>query len=258
VISVVIPFFNAKPFILDSVESASIHEIVSEIVVVYDGCPNITFDDLKMLLHGFDKVNIIHHHNLKNYGSGASRNLGIQEASNEWIAFLDADDYYLRNRFDSFIKGFSNGLVFDGMYEAAGYEGNNKLYTVLKDLMPSSLLHYLIRGTYGHFCTNGIIIKREICLKAGMFNEDLRLHQDSEFWLRLAYYGELVSGNICNSVAIIRIHDNNRIWKGTTNASRLKQWKITWSWAWSRPVGFINKLLILRKLVIYKIGSLNE
>jgi glycosyltransferase involved in cell wall biosynthesis len=79
VISVVIPFFNAKPFILDSVESASIHEIVSEIVVVYDGCPNITFDDLKMLLHGFDKVNIIHHHNLKNYGSGASRNLGIQE-----------------------------------------------------------------------------------------------------------------------------------------------------------------------------------
>ncbi|MDG1277519.1 MAG: glycosyltransferase family A protein [Algoriphagus sp.] len=257
-ISVIIPFYKAENFILQSSKSASIQKIVSEVIVVYDGCPNTTFNELKILLYEMDKVFLIHHKGFINQGPGASRNLGILKASNNWIAFLDADDYFLENRFDSFKKAIKNDLVFDGMYEAAIYERSTKLYTVLKSLSPSKLLHYLIRGTYGHFCTDGIIVKRELCLKAGMFNEELKLHQDSEFWLRLAFYGNLVAGDIKNPVSIIRKHENNRIWKGTSNSSRLKQWKITWRWAWDKPVGIINKLLILRKLFKYKIGSLRE
>src|SRR5690606_19392493 len=112
--------------------------------------------------------------------------------------------------------------------------------------------------TFGHFCTNGIIVKKKLCLDTGMFNEDLVLHQDSEVRLRLAYYGDLIAGNISTPVAVIRKHDNNRIWKETTNTYRLKQWKVTWNWAKNKRIGIFNKLLILRKLIKYKLGSIKE
>jgi hypothetical protein len=103
-----------------------------------------------------------------------------------------------------------------------------------------------------------LIVKKDLLIQAGLFNETLELHQDSELWLKLAHYGKLISGSLADPVAMVRVHEGNRIWKGTSNTSRLKQWRITWCWAWDKPVGFINKLLILRKLVMYKISSLKE
>lgn len=257
-VSVIIPFFNAMSFIRESVRSASKHKIVSEIVVVYDGCSKTSIEDLSIQLDEFCKVKLIQHEGGKNLGAGASRNLGIYRASNSWIAFLDADDYFLDNRFDFFQKASTKNITFDGVYEAAIYERSGKFYNVSKDINPSDLLHYLIRGTYGHFCTNGIIVKKELCLKAGMFNDGLELHEDSEFWLRLAYFGQLIPGSIHSPVAVIRKHDNNRIWNGTSNSSRLRQWIVTWKWAKIEPIGIVNKLLIIRKLIKYKLGSLNE
>lgn len=255
-ISVVIPFYNARQYVEEAVKSALVHHIVSEVVLIYDGCSHFGFQDLEELFSEDVKVRVIHHDNFENRGAGASRNLGIQVSSSPWIAFLDADDYFLSNRFDYFNKYLAKNVEFDGIYEAAVYEKSVKMRTVLKSLDPSDLLHFLIRGTFGHFCTDGLIVKREVCFRAGLFNEELWLHQDSEFWLRLAYYGNLIAGDISNPVSVIRKHETNRIWSGTSNSSRFKQWMVTWLWAWNTPIGLINKILILRKLFRYKLSSL--
>ena len=60
-ISVVIPFFRAKKFIENSIESAIHHKVVSEIIVIYDGCDQISFEDLRILLLKFEKVKLVHH-----------------------------------------------------------------------------------------------------------------------------------------------------------------------------------------------------
>lgn len=258
-ISVIIPFFNAKKFIIIAIHSVIRQELVSEVIVIYDGCPNISFSDVNNLLKGQNKVILIHHKEFTNQGPSASRNLGIQKASNNWITFLDADDYFLPNRFNEFNILVNSSKDFDGLYEPVQYfNGSDKIYGVRNEIPSDKLFHFLIRGTYGHFHTNGLIVKKDLLLKAGLFNETLKLHQDSELWLKLGFYGSLVSGNINVPVSMVRVHGGNRIWKGTTNSSRFKQWKVTWKWAWNKPVGFINKLLILRKLFKYKIGSLNE
>ncbi|WP_075352583.1 glycosyltransferase family 2 protein [Algoriphagus marinus] len=258
-ISVIIPFYKASNFILESVNSVIKQELVSEIIVVYDGCPDIPFSDLNNLFKAQNKVILVHHQEFKNFGPAASRNLGIQKASNNWISFLDADDYFLVNRFESFKFLLNSATDFEGVYQPIQYfNGSNKIYGIKKEIPSHKLFHYLIRGTYGHFHTNGLIIKKDLLFKAGLFNKSLTLHQDSELWLKLAFYGRLVSGDLSAPVSMVRIHGGNRIWKGTSNSSRLKQWKVTWQWAWNKPVGIINKLLILRKLLKYKIGSLRE
>lgn len=256
-ISIIIPYFNAKEYIVDSVISLSDFSIISEIIVVYDGCSKTKFKELEKLICFENKIKILSHPGLKNMGVSASRNLGIREAKNLWIAFLDADDYFLPNRFNEFNRLLNSSLDFDGLYEHVQYSnGSNKIYGVKKKILPEKLFHYLIRGTYGHFHTNGLIVKKDLLLSVGLFNEKLRLHQDSELWLKLAFYGRLVSGDLSSPVSMVRVHKDNRIWAGTSNSSRLKQWKVTWSWAWNKPVGFINKLLILRKIFKYSVGCL--
>lgn len=256
-ISVIIPFFNAKEFILESVASAVNQALVSEVIIIYDGCKNISFNELKILLTKFSKIKLIHHVEFKNKGAGASRNLGVKNSSNAWISFLDADDLFLPNRFDCFEKLLENSFYFDGLYEAAVYEGSGKIYSISKPINPEKLFHFLIRGTYGHFCTDGIIVKKDLLFKAGLFNENLNLHQDSELWLRLAFYGKLIPGSLEKAVSVIRKHKGNRIWNGTTPESRLKQWYATWKWAKREKIGLINRILIIRKILKYKIDYMN-
>jgi glycosyltransferase involved in cell wall biosynthesis len=258
-ITVIIPIYNAEKFLYKSVNSVLFFTIVSEVILIDDGSSDESYSLISSLKKQDDRIKVFSHDDKANHGPSATRNFGILKTSNSWISFLDADDYFLPNRFENFQQLITNEILFDGVYEPIQYfNGSERVYGINYEIPSNKLFHYLIRGTYGHIHTNGLIVKKDLLIKAGLFNETLELHQDSELWLKLAHYGKLISGSLADPVAMVRVHEGNRIWKGTSNTSRLKQWRITWSWAWSRPVGFINKLLILRKLVIYKIGSLKE
>lgn len=256
-ISVIIPVYNTNSFLRECVSSAICHDVVGEVLLIEDGSIDGSFELCIELQVKYEKVFVLNHLNNVNKGASASRNLGIISAKFQYIAFLDADDFFLSNRFDYFHSILKVNEDFDGLYEQVQYfNGSNKIYGVKKKILPEKLFHYLIRGTYGHFHTNGLIVKKDLLLSVGLFNEKLRLHQDSELWLKLAFYGRLVSGDLSSPVSMVRVHKDNRIWAGTSNSSRLKQWKVTWSWAWNKPVGFINKLLILRKIFKYSVGCL--
>lgn len=259
-ISVVIPVFNAHEYLNESIQSVLNISIVSEIILIDDGSNDGSLQLCRKLQSQNSKIKLFFHDNYQNLGPSCSRNLGISKATSDWISFLDADDFYLSNRFDCFLKSLKENFEFDGIYEAIQYfNGSDKLYSISNpNIKPSDLLHFLIRGTFGHFHTNGLIVKKDLLIRAALFNETLKLHQDSELWLKLAFYGRLIPGSLSSPVAMVRVHSGNRIWKGTSNASRLNQWNITWQWAWKNPVGLINKLLIIRKLVKYQIGAIYE
>src|SRR5690606_20556783 len=111
------------------------------------------------------KIKLYTHPNHENRGAGASRNLGIEKAQCDYIAFLDADDFFAPNRFNKTAEIFKNEKV-DGVYEAIGVFKENiehfKLYTVNKKIKPNNLFHYLLRGTYGHFSTIGFTVKKSL------------------------------------------------------------------------------------------------
>lgn len=212
-VSVVMPVYNAAKYLRQAVLSAVNLEEVGEIVLVEDKSPDNALQICHALEHEFDIVRVYQHPNGENRGAGASRNLGIKMAKYEYISFLDADDVYLPNRFYKTSEVFNNVKQADGVYSAAGFIGGegSKLYTIHSPVPPEKLFSYLVRGTFGHFHTNGITLRKSIFEKTGYFNPALKLGQDADLWLRIAFHCSLYAGEITQPTCLIRRHDGNRI-----------------------------------------------
>ena len=94
-ISVVIPAYNSAVFLPDCINSIRQQSVpLHEIIVVDDGSSDNTGAVVKTL-----GGNIIYIKQ-ENQGPAAARNHGIQQATGDWIAFLDADDQWIPNKIE--------------------------------------------------------------------------------------------------------------------------------------------------------------
>ncbi len=201
--------------------SAIKQEHLGEIILVEDGSPDNSLQVCKELTEAFDNVRLVQHPDGKNKGAGPTRNLGLSQARFPVVSFLDADDFYLPNRFSTAVPILHDNPEIDGVWEAVGtvYEGGvpqnanfKELTTINYPAAPADLFSILIRsGGPGHFQTNGITFRKSLLEKSGMFDDGLRLHQDTHLWVRMAYYGRLVAGRYDEPVAMRRLHGSNRI-----------------------------------------------
>ena len=136
-ISVITPVYNAEKFVTQAVESALQFDEVYEVILVEDQSPDNALQVCTALAEKYDRVKLFQHPDKGNHGAGASRNLGLEKATGDFIAFLDADDYYLPNRFDAEKKLFKNPEV-EGVYGAIGVhyyseKAKNQFYSLFGD-----------------------------------------------------------------------------------------------------------------------------
>ncbi|WP_172282323.1 glycosyltransferase family 2 protein [Chryseobacterium sp. LAM-KRS1] len=250
-ISVIIPVYNAENYISQAVQSALQFEEVFEVILVEDKSPDNALVVCQRLVEEHDRVKLYQHPDKQNHGAGASRNLGIQNATGDFIAFLDADDYYLPNRFDAEKELFQNPDV-EGVYGAIGVHYysekakeqyykifEDRLTTVYKKHNPQDVFPGLLnmKGSFGLFSLDGLTIRKSALSKVGQFfKTQLRLHQDTEFIFRLSFYLRLYSGLLNTAVAVRGVHENNRITqvdvgKIKPSSTRIMLWTEVNSWA---------------------------
>lgn len=92
-VSVIIPVYNAQKYLsqcLDSVLSQSLRAI--EVICVDDGSSDDSMSILEQYRNSDERLRILQQ---KNSFAGAARNNGLRSAAGEFVAFLDADDYYM-------------------------------------------------------------------------------------------------------------------------------------------------------------------
>ncbi|MBQ2666102.1 glycosyltransferase family 2 protein [Methanobrevibacter sp.] len=109
-ISVIMPVYNCEKYLeksLDSLVNQSFGDI--EIICVNDGSTDGTSDILNEYQKRDSRIRII---NQQNKGAGASRNIGLSEATGECIYFMDSDDYLDFDAFEKLI-GFIDDNEFD-------------------------------------------------------------------------------------------------------------------------------------------------
>ncbi|WP_336686693.1 glycosyltransferase family 2 protein [Chryseobacterium bernardetii] len=251
-ISVIIPVYNAEKYVTQAVESALQFDEVCEVILVEDKSPDHALEVCEQLAEKHERVKLYQHPDKENHGAGPTRNLGIEKSSGDFIAFLDADDYFLPNRFDAEKELFKRPEV-EGVYGALGVHYytekakeqyyslfGDRLTTVYKRHEPKDVFlgQIYMLGSFGLFSIDVLTIRKDSLMKKMdfLFKSSLRLHQDTEFLLRLSYYLRLYPGILDKAVAVRGVHEDNRITlvdskKVNPATTRVLLWKEVDAWA---------------------------
>jgi len=224
--SVIIPFYNARDFVVQAVESALMQPETGEVLLIEDNSPDDGLIICQELADRHSKVRLLRHPDGQNHGAAASRNLGIRTAIYPYVAFLDADDFFLPKRFIKTVEIFQSHPDADGVYEAIGATFQNEevkdlftklhfseITTIREKIDPEQLFEKFINGHIGHFSFDGLALRRQAFSKTGFFSEELKVFEDTELIFRLCAKTILLPGSIETPIAIRRVHSQNRITK---------------------------------------------
>ena len=110
-VSVIIPYYKKKKFIVKSVESVINQTYKNiEIIIVDDNESEDEYSRItqKLLKELIDSKKIIYVKHNTNKGISAARNTGIKNSKGEYIAFLDSDDVWLPNKLEHQINIIKN------------------------------------------------------------------------------------------------------------------------------------------------------
>lgn len=255
-VSVVIPVFRAEAFLRDAVASALSLPEVAEVVLVEDGSPDGSLAVCEELAAADARVRLHRHPGGVNRGAAASRNLGMRMAKEEHLAFLDADDRFLANRFALEQQVWRDHPDADGVYGATGAvyhdaqgrerferQFTNELSTVRVAVPPEGLFAaYLgLNGLldFGHFCLDALTLRRSSLERMPTwFRDDINLGEDTEFLMRASAVLRLYPGSITEAISVRGVHEGNRVTGDADHArSRKLMYAALLEWAQSDPAG---------------------
>ena len=195
-ISVIIPAYDVAVSLgrcLDSVFLQNINAL--QVIVVNDGSTDDTPEVAKS--YG-DRILYIEQ---ENQGQGAARNTGLRAARGDYVAFLDADDYwrpgflkacvdFLEHQHDAIAVSTGQVIKLWGHADRI----NPPMLAELADkdrLEPYILDHFFdFWADQDHIRTGSAVIRRQIIEQVGYQRADLSISQDLEYWGYLATYGK--------------------------------------------------------------------
>ncbi len=219
--SVIIPTYNRGRWLPATVASVLAQTLPAlEILIIDDG----STDDTAAVCAGFaDPVRYIRQDNA---GVGSARNRGAAEARGEWLAFLDSDDLWTPDKLEvqlaalaatgarTSITGFefvdlegrpltaqqgfarafplfgdtrtSPGEFFDRHFESGEVRAAGRAHTLYHGDAHTAFF-------FGNFASPATaMVRRDLFLEVGGFDEGLRVAEDTEFFHRLAARAPLV------------------------------------------------------------------
>jgi|SRR5690554_6738744 len=201
-VSVIIPAFNAEQFITASLNSVLDQRYSSniEIIVIDDGSSDNTRLVVSEMAQHHPQIQLLKNNRKK--GPSGARNVGLLNATGDYIAFLDADDLWLPNHLENGLdfleKNEGADIVFYN-FEVHNHKEKEKindwfsmrkfLTTVKSEELPDDyflirddMFNSLIDEMFIHL--QSMIVRRDT-VDGILFNEEIKRSEDRDFSIRL-------------------------------------------------------------------------
>jgi glycosyltransferase involved in cell wall biosynthesis len=205
-ISIITPSLNQKEYIEKTILSVREQNYPNYEHIIIDGkSTDGTLDILKKF------KNEITYISEKDTGQANAINKGLRMASGDILAFINSDDYYLPNTFNSIISAFQNHsagwLIGDyKIIDSLGNEIHNFVIKYKKTLREMDKIKLFYLANY--IPQPSTFWKRNFLIASGYFNEKYTYAFDYEYWLRL--YKIETPIIIRNELSAFRIHQSSK------------------------------------------------
>tara|TARA_B110000503_G_C7064121_1_gene378000 strand:- start:21 stop:773 length:753 start_codon:yes stop_codon:yes gene_type:complete len=196
-ISVIIPYYKKKEYIISSINSVLNQTYKNlEIIIIYDDLNKEDLNLLKKIKKKDKRIKI--YINKKNLGAGRSRNKGIQLSKGIFVAFLDSDDLWKKNKLKKQIFFMKKNGINASHTSYTIINSNNKIIGSrnAKDMSYKLLLKSCDIGL------STVILKKEIITNKIKF-ANIKTKEDYVLWLKITF----------NNNKIFALKDNLTKWR---------------------------------------------
>tara|TARA_A100001015_G_scaffold291766_1_gene366331 strand:- start:653 stop:2044 length:1392 start_codon:yes stop_codon:yes gene_type:complete len=181
-ISVIIPTFNRENYIKRAVESVLKQDYANkEILVINDGSSDKTLEVLKPYK---DQIKLISHE--KTLGISAARNTGIKHSKGNWIAFLDSDDEWNKDKLTTQVDFIRKNSFYNIIQSEEDWVRNDKPITQKKHLQKKGGWIFKDLLNRCSIAASNILIHHSIFNTIGYFDTQLPVCEDYDLWCRIA------------------------------------------------------------------------
>jgi Glycosyltransferases involved in cell wall biogenesis len=179
-VSVVMPAYNAAKYIESSIKSVIEQNYYNwELIVVNDASSDNTVNIVKKFMETDSRIKL--YNNEFNKGVAESRNLGIKMATGEWVAFLDSDDWWEKNKLqrqlEAAIKEKAD-FIFTGSAFINEYGERYK-----------AIFHVPTKVDFKQLLKQNVISCSSVMIRTNILNkfkmEELGMHEDFAVWLQV-------------------------------------------------------------------------
>ena len=198
-VSCVIPAYNAEPHIAQAVRSVLEQtRVPDEVIVVDDGSTDGTAE----VLAGFgDRIRLV---SQAQGGAAAARNAGVAAADGQWIALLDADDWWLPEKVERTLDALSHApeaaIAYTGRLVCDDRTGQQRQAPLVRQ--QGHAYHGLLAGNC--MPTSSAMVQHEAWDRAGGMASDLMTCEDWDLWLRVAREEPVVC--VPEPLCVYRLH----------------------------------------------------
>lgn len=183
-VSIIIPVYNCEKYIKQCIDSCLLQTYDNiEIIVVDDGSK----DSSLRITYQYDKVKVFHK---ENGGTASALNLGISQASGEWIKWVSADDVLTNDAVQILVDNALRTPDNQNVIFYTDYWYIDKNGTITGEFIERNLNNLTQNERNGilwqYFYGNGSssLMHKSIFERVGMYDDSLKASEDYEFWLR--------------------------------------------------------------------------
>ena len=206
-VSIILPTYNRYGYFLERAVQSVIRQSYKnwELIVVDNNSSDGTLKYLKSIKN--NNISIL---SINNDGNIArSRNLGIKNASGDFIAFLDSDDFWEKDKLLSSISFFNKNHEYVGVCHSE-YWLSDDIKNV-KNYGPESNYKFDKLLTRGNCISLSAVILQKKCLKdVGYFSEDVDIitAEDYDLWLKISKLGKKI-GFLTDILGNFQLHSTS-------------------------------------------------
>lgn len=242
--SVIMPAYNSEKYIAEAIESVIKQTYKNwELIIVNDASTDRTEKIIKSYQKKDKRIKLISLP--KNQGVANARNTAIQNAEGRYIAFLDADDYWEKEKLQDQIRFMENKNITFSYHD---YKLLNTAKNKEKQIKVPSKLDYnkLLKGNTTGSCLT-VCIDRKIADKIYFPDEK---HEDYICWLNVLKNYDIKGYGLNKALGTYRI--------GKKSISSNKLQSAVWNWQVYRKSQKISILKTIYYMSFYVVNGLKK